>query len=767
MSRRIDDIYYHVKGQSAFVDDFPEPDQLAYAVIFTSPVAHGKIKKLNIAKARKAEGVIDIVTYRNIPGENQLGSIIMDDTMLAEKNLRFIGQPIAIILAETPLLGRKARKSIKLEYEELKPIVDPREAFEKGKVIAPPRTFALGDVEQAWDKCDVIVEGRADTAGQEHLYLETQISMVIPGERENLKIYSSTQNPSAVQKIAARVLGLPMNNIEVEILRLGGAFGGKEEQANTWACLAAMGSYKINRPVKLSLPRHEDMMMTGKRHPYSSDYKLGLKKDGTILAYQIELYQNSGNSADLSTSILERTLYHCTNSYFIPNVKATATPCYTNLPSFTAYRGFGGPQGMFVLEAAINKAAKKLNVNPSKIQQKNLLKEGDEFLYGMQIEHCQIRRSYEAVKKKADLDKKIKEFAKFNKKNVQFKKGIYAMPVTFGISFTTIFLNQAGALVHVYNDGSINVSTGATEMGQGVFMKIATIVANAFSVSVDRVRIEPTNTSRVANTSPTAASSGCDMNGRAAELACSQIKERLLKSASKQAGAGIADTIEIKDEFVYVNGSKTALGWEELIWNTYFSRINLSAQAFYAVPNLYFDKTTEKGKPFAYHSYGTAVIEVTVDTLRGTYKLDAINICHDVGKSLNEKVDRGQVEGACIQGIGWLTTEELSFADDGRLLSNALSNYKIPDLKFAPEVFDTEFLIDTDNPHAVMKSKAVGEPPFMYGIGAYFAIMSALQSARPDKDFSYDAPITPEKVLMSLYDSVGLKNKSLKYESAN
>ncbi len=751
MNKRIDDIYYHVRGQSTFIDDLHEPERLAHAIIFSSPVAHGKIKKLNVSKALKSEGVIDIVTFKDIPGKNQLGSIIMDEPMLAENKLHVIGQPIAVILAETPLLGRKARKLIELEYEELKPVTKARVAFEKGNIIAPPRTFLLGDIDTAWKDCDVIVKGRADTAGQEHLYLETQISMVIPGERENFKIYSSSQNPSAVQKMAARILDIPMNNVEVEILRLGGAFGGKEEQANTWACLAALGSYKIKRPVKILLPRHEDMVMTGKRHPYTSDFKMGLKNDGKIIAYEANFYQNSGSSADLSTSILERTLYHCTNSYFIPNVKATATPCYTNLSSFTAFRGFGGPQGMFVIEAAINKAAIKLSKTPEEIQNKNLLKEGDEFPYGMKTTNCQIRRTFEAAKKKAHYYQKVKEINEFNKKNKQFKKGIYAMPVTFGISFTTIFLNQAGALVHVYNDGSINVSTGVTEMGQGVNMKIQSIVANTFSVSMDRVRIEPTNTSRVANTSPTAASSGCDMNGRAAELASKEICERLINSAAKQLHTEKTDTVKIKDEFIYVNGIKTKLGWDELIWNSYFNRINLSSQAYYTVPGLYFDKTTEKGKPFAYHAFGTAVFEATVDCLRGTYELDAINICHDVGKSINEKVDLGQVEGACIQGVGWLTTEELAYGENGALLSNALSTYKIPDIKFVPEVFNTEFLKDADNPHAVLKSKAVGEPPLMYGIGAYYAIINAVQAARPDKDIFYNAPITPEKVLINLY----------------
>ena len=751
MSKRKDDVYYHVRGQSTFIDDLPKPERIAYAVIFTSPIAHGKIKKLDISKALECEGIIDIVTYKDIPGQNQLGSIIMDDPMLAENDLDAIGQPIAIILAETPLLGRKAKKFIELEYEELIPIVDARVAFEKGNIITPPRTFVLGDTQNSWADCDVIVEGRADTAGQEHLYLETHIAMVIPGERENFKIYSSTQNPTAVQKMAARILGISMNNIEVEVLRLGGSFGGKEEQGNTWASLAVMGSYKIKRPVKLSLTRHEDMTMTGKRHPYTSDFKMGLKNDGTIIAYEANFYQNCGYSADLSTSVLERTLYHCTNSYFIPNVKATATPCYTNLTSFTAFRGFGGPQGMFVIEAAVNKAAIKLGKTTEEIQSKNLIKEGDEFPYGMKTTNCHMRKTFEGAKKNAGYDDKVEKIKDVNKNNRQLKKGIYVMPVTFGISFTTIFLNQAGALVHVYNDGSINVSTGVIEMGQGVNMKLERIVAETFSVSMDRVRIEPTNTSRVANTSPTAASAGCDMNGKAAEIASKEILERLIVSAARQLNTGKADTVIIRDEFVYVNGKKTELGWEELVWNTYFSRTNLSSQAYYAVPDLYFDKTTEKGKPFAYHTFGTAITEVTLDCLRGTYEIDAINICHDLGKSLNKKVDLGQVEGGCIQGIGWLTTEELVYGKNGKLLSNALSTYKIPGIKFAPEVFNTEFLKDVDNPHAVLKSKAVGEPPFMYGIGAYFAIMNAIQAARPEYDIFYNAPITPEKVLMNLY----------------
>lgn len=741
------DIPLHTKGRSVFLDDIPVPGELLYAAVFPSPVAHGKIKKLEIEKARAGKGVIDVLTFKNIPGRNQVGGIIQDETLLADGEVHFIGEPIALVVAESSVFARRAAGDIAIEIDSLPVIIDPREAYEKGKLIAPPRTFALGDVDGAWEQSDIVVEGRVDSGGQEHFYMEPQAAMAVPVENGCIKIYSSTQSPTGVQRIAARVLGLPMHKVEVDVRRIGGGFGGKEDQATVWACLAALAAFTLQKPVKLTLNRREDMIMTGKRHPYSSDFKMGLKNDGTIMAYEVMFYQNSGAAADLSTAILERTLFHCTNSYYIPNVKATAACCYTNLTPFTAFRGFGGPQGMFVLECAIQKAAEKLKTKPHLIQRKNLLKEKDTFPYGMQVENCRARRCWDEASERYDFEKIYKDAEAFNAANKLKKKGAAVMPVCFGISFTNTAMNQAGALVHVYTDGSVSVATGAIEMGQGVNMKILGIAARTFSIAEERIKLETTNTTRVANTSPTAASSGADMNGKAAQTACRGILERLKKVAAQSLNHAHAEDIEIKDETVYLHGKKTEITWEKLVNDAYWKRVDLSAHAYYATPGIYFDRGKEKGKPFAYHVFGTAIIEATVDCLRGTYDIDAVRLVHDGGKSLNLLIDRGQVEGGLVQGIGWMTMEELIYSKEGRLLTDNTSTYKIPDIKSTPKTIAVHFLEGADNPGAVLGSKAVGEPPFMYGIGVYFAILNALKAFRPGKESFFDSPITPEKVL--------------------
>jgi xanthine dehydrogenase large subunit len=745
------DTILHTRGESVFLDDIPLPEGLLYAAVFSSPRAHGKIKRLDVEKARARKGVIDILTYRNIPGQNQIGGIIPDEPLLAEDHVAFIGEPVAVVVGETKIAAKQAFKDIELEIEPLPVITDPRDAFAKGKLITPPRVFALGDVEKAWSQCDVVVEGYVDSGGQEHYYMEPQAAMAVPVEGGGMKIYSSTQSPTGVQRIAARVLGLPMHKVEVDVRRLGGAFGGKEDQATPWAVMAALAAFKLKKPVKLTLDRHEDMAMTGKRHPYSSDFKLGLKADGTMIAYEVMFYQNSGAAADLSTAILERTLFHTTNAYYIPNVKATAACCYTNLPPFTAFRGFGGPQAMFVIESAIQKAAEKMNIKPTVIQQKNLLNEGDTLPYGMQVENCRARRCWKEAAERYDFAGIYRDAENFNKTNELKKKGTAVMPVCFGISFTNTMLNQAGALVHVYTDGSVGVSTGAVEMGQGVNMKILAVVAHTFSIAPQRIKIETTNTSRVANTSPTAASTGADMNGKATEIACQQILERLKQVAAALLNHTSPEDIEIREEQVYLSGKKAGITWEKLVTEAYQKRINLSAQGFYATPGIFFDRAKEKGKPFAYHVFGTAVIRVTLDCLRGTYEIDAVHLAHDGGKSLNFPVDRGQVEGGLIQGIGWMTMEELLHDRDGRLIANTSSTYKIPDIKSTPAQVEIHFLEDADNPRAVLSSKAIGEPPLMYGIGAYFAIFDAMKAFRPDKSIFFDSPLTPEKVLQFLY----------------
>jgi xanthine dehydrogenase large subunit len=745
------DVPLHTRGESVFLDDIRPPDGLLYAVVFPSPAAHGKIKRLDVAKAKTYPGVVDIITAAAVPGENQVGAIIRDEELLAEEKVDFIGQPVAIVVAETRRQAKRAFKGIELEIEPLPVITDPREAFEKGHVITPPRTFSLGDIEGAWDDCDVIVEDRVESGGQEHFYMEPQAAMAIPLENGGIKLYSSTQGPTGVQRITARVLGLPMHKVEVDVRRLGGGFGGKEDQATPWAVMAALAAFHLNRPVKLALNRHEDMLMTGKRHPYSSDFKLGLKKDGAILAYEVTYYQDAGAAADLSTAILERTLFHSTNSYYIPNVKATAASCYTNLTPNTAFRGFGGPQAMFVMECAIGKAAEKMAVRPSEIQRKNLLNEADRFPYGMKVEHSRARRCWREADERYHLEEIQREAETFNASHRLQKKGVAVMPVCFGISFTNTAMNQAGALVHVYTDGSVGVSTAAVEMGQGVNMKILRVAADTFSIAWERVKIETTNTSRVANTSPTAASSGADLNGKATQVACRQILERLKKTAAEILNHSQPDDVSIRDEWVYIKGRKTELSWQKLVSDAYWKRVNLSAQGFYATPGIHFDREKEKGQPFAYHVFGTSIFQVTVDCLRGTYLVDKVHVVHDGGKSLNFLIDRGQAEGGIVQGIGWMTMEEISFDQEGRLLTDTTSTYKIPDIKSTPGEVNVHFLEDADNPYAVMSSKAIGEPPFMYGIGAYFAILDAMKAFRPGGQLFFNSPITPEKALMFLH----------------
>lgn len=745
------DVPLHTKGRSVFVDDMPVPEGTLYAAVFPSPAAHGRIKKLDVEKAKTNEGVAAVFTYGDIPGENQVGAIIQDEHLLVEDSVHFIGEPAALVIAETKAAAKKAFKDIVLEMDPLPAVTDPREAYKSGTLITPPRTFALGDVDKAWEECDVIVEGRVDSGGQEHFYMEPQGAMAVPVEDGGIKIYSSTQSPTGVQRIAARVLGLPMHMIEVDTRRIGGGFGGKEDQATPWACMAALAALKLKKPVKLILDRGEDMKMTGKRHPYSSDFKLGLKEDGTILAYDVMFYQNSGAAADLSTAILERTLFHSTNSYFIPNVRATAACCYTNLAPFTAFRGFGGPQAMFVLESAIREAAETMKLSPRVIQQKNLLNEDDTFPYGMKVENCRARRCWEEAEERYGFEAIFQNVESFNAVNRMKKKGAAVMPVCFGISFTNTMMNQAGALVHVYTDGSVGVSTGAVEMGQGVNMKILGIAARTLSISPGRLKVETTNTTRVANTSPTAASTGADMNGKAVQVACQGIIGRLKKLAAELLHHDNPDDIDIREDMVHLTGWKTALSWEALVAEAFNRRFDLSAHGYYATPDIYFDRTEEKGKPFAYHVFGTAVTEVTLDCLRGTYEIDAVHVVHDAGKSLNLLIDRGQAEGGLVQGIGWMTMEELLYGEDGRLLTDSSGTYKVPDIKYTPRVVDIHFLEDADNPKAVMNSKAIGEPPFMYGIGVYFAILEAMKAFRPDGDIFFHSPLTPEKVLNFLY----------------
>ena len=746
------DSYTHVRGESLYVDDVNIRQGTFHAVVFDSPKAHGKIKHIDYSKAEALEGVERIFTYKDVPGENEIGGIIADEPLFAEHEVHFWGMPIALIVAESEFIARKARGLIEIEIEDLPVITTAKEAKAKGSFINAPRSFSLGDTEKAFAKCDYVFEGETFSNGQEHLYIEAQGAYAEPMENGNIKITSSTQGPTAVQATTARVLGIAMHKIEVDVTRLGGGFGGKEDQATPWAVMAALATYHLNQSVKLILNRHDDLRMTGKRHPYESTYKIGLSKDLKILAYQTEFLQNSGAAADLSPAIAERTLFHATNSYYVPNVTTKVLSCKTNLPPNTAFRGFGGPQGMFVIESAIAKAASEIGVSARQIQEANLLDENDTFSYGQIAKKVEAKNTWHSAKNIFNSDALEQEVADFNKNNTAFKKGLSFMPITFGISFTNTPMNHARALVHIYLDGSVGISTAAVEMGQGVNTKMMQIAADVFSISIEKIKIETTNTTRVANTSPSAASSTADLNGKATLMACNALVERLKLVASEDLNVSEKD-ITLKDESVFINDKPSELSWTQLISSAMLKRVALTENAHYATPEIHFDKTKEKGHPFAYHVYGTAITTVTVDCTRGTYEFDSVKIVHDYGKSMSKGIDLGQVEGALIQGIGWMTLEEIAYNDDGRLLSNALSTYKVPDIFSVPKRVEVIPVETEGNDMAILKSKAVGEPPLMYGIGAYFALQNAIKAFNSNYDLEFHAPMTPEKVLMGLYEN--------------
>jgi xanthine dehydrogenase large subunit len=739
----------HVRGESIYLDDIPLVEGTLFGAAFGSPIAHGHVKHFDVSAAEAIEGVVKVFTCKDITGENQIGGICPDEPLLADDVVDFCGMPVAFVVAESDEIAKAAVKKIKIEIEPLHIITDPREAAAKGELIVPPRTFNIGNTTEAWKDCAYIFEGVVNSNGQEHLYIETQGAYAVPMENDALKIYSSTQSPRATQFASCRVIGVGMHQVEVDVTRLGGGFGGKEDQANVWAAMCALAAYQLKKPVKYALDRMEDMRMTGKRHPYSTDFKIGLNQEYKILAFEATYYQNAGAAADLSPAIMERTLFHSTSTYFVPNVRATAYSCRTNLPPNTAFRGFGGPQAKFVMEAAIAKAAECLGVDACVIQKKNLNKTGDEFPYGQKAV-SEANECWTRAEELYKIDEIRKEVEAFNASNKLYKKGLSFMPICFGISFTNTSMNQARALVHVYTDGSIAVNTGAIEMGQGVNTKMLQVAQHVFSVSPAKIKVHSTNTTRIANTSPSAASATADLNGKATLMACTAIAERLKQVAADDLKVPV-EAITLKDEFVYVNGEQSELDWKKLVMSAYLKRVSLSEHAHYATPDVHFDKSTEKGHPFAYHVYGTAITVVTVDCLRGIYEFDFVKIVHDFGSTMNPAVDRGQIEGGLVQGMGWMTMEEIVYDKEGRLRSNALSTYKVPDIYSVPKVIDIDYLQTNKDNLAIFRSKAVGEPPLMYGIGAFFAIRNAIKAFNPKAVVPFDAPMTPEKTLMALY----------------
>lgn len=741
----------HVAGLSHYVDDLPVPEHCLFAAVVTSPVANGILLRINADQARALPDVT-VITAQDIPGQNQIGDIVPDERLLADYQLNFIGKPVALVLAASLAAARAAAAQVQLEYNSQPAHLDVQSAYQHNQTFGDERQFRKGDPQAGFASACWVVEGSVDTPAQEHLYFETQATLAIPLDGHRLKLFSATQNPAAIQKCAARVLNLDMNQIEVEVSRLGGAFGGKEEQAKPWALLAALGAQLSQRPVKLVLNRQEDMRWTGKRHPYHAHYRLAADREGKLLAYDVQFLQDGGAVADLSTAILERTLFHATNAYAIPHVDVKAVSCRTHHPSNTAFRGFGAPQAIFTLECALDHLARIMQIPRWQLQKNNLLQPGYQFDYGMTVTTSALQECWDQLWQHRNLAQRMEALAQHNQRDARYRKAIALTPLCFGISFTATHLNQASVNVNIYQDGSVGIAISAVEMGQGVTEKIRAIAARCLDLPLDHIRIDFTNSSKAANMSATAASVGTDLNGMATLQACTALRQRLLDFVATH-WQQPADTIQWQHQHCLLASGQRIL-WQQLIQAAYLQRISLVEHAHYATPDLYFDRTREHGHPFAYHVYGVSAIEATVDCLLGTYHIDQIDVVYDLGQSLDPLVDRGQMEGGLVQGMGYCTLEEILWNDQGHVITDRFATYKIPDLLSAPPIH-VEFIASQSNPHGPFSAKAIGEPPFLLGLGSFFALADAMRSFTPASALAYRLPLTPERVLMGLYPEFG------------
>lgn len=749
----------HVTGESVYINDMLANDQLLYGKVVFSKQAHAKIEKLNISKALKVKGVLAILTAKDIPGENQMGPVIHDEKCLAEKEVVCIGQAIALIAAENEDALHEAEKKIQIEYESLEAILDIETAIEKNSLLASPRKIERGNVEEAMKKSPNIFKGELKTNGQEHWYLETQTALAVPGEGKEMMIYASSQNPTETQAIVAEVLGVSKNEVEVEVKRMGGGFGGKETQGNHVAAWAALLARATNRPVKIHLFRDDDQIMTGKRHRYLSKYEVGFDNEGKILAYKVELNADAGCATDLSMAILERATLHSDNAYFLPDVQIIGKAWRTNLPSNTAYRGFGGPQGIAVIETAIDRIARFLKKDAAEIRLMNFYKHENNCHtpYGQKAENNRLYTMYDKIIASSDYFNRRKEIEKFNNENEFVKKGIALTPVKFGISFTTSFLNQAGALVNIYTDGTVLVNHGGTEMGQGLHTKMLQIASAELGISHERIKVNATNTSKVPNTSPTAASSGSDINGMAVKDAIDTIKSRLADIVIEEFEKGFSGNKTQKENIIYENNfisdkenPERKIEFDKIIPIAYVKQVSLSSTGFYKTPGIYFDREKGQGKPFYYFAYGMSVSEVEIDVLTGQHKMLRTDIINDVGDSINEGIDKGQIEGGFVQGLGWVTTEELKWDKNGNLLTHSPDTYKIPTVNDIPKDFRVELLENAPNEGTIRRSKAVGEPPFMLAFSVWLAIKDAVSAVGNHKEEpEFSLPATYEVILLS------------------
>lgn len=748
----------HVSGEAVYVDDRLEfPNQL-HVYARQSDRAHARIVRIDTSPCYEIPGVAIAITKDDVPGQLDIGPVVAGDPLLADGKVEYVGQVVLAVAADSLETARKAAMAAIVEYEDLEPVLDVVEAYRKKHFVLASHTHRIGDSASKLASAPRRLQGTLHIGGQEHFYLETQISSVMPTEDGGMLVYTSTQNPTEVQKLVAEVLGVPMNKIVIDMRRMGGGFGGKETQAAGPACLCAVIAHLTGRPTKMRLPRMEDMSMTGKRHPFYVEYDVGFDDDGLLHGIEMDLAGNCGYSPDLSGSIVDRAMFHSDNAYFLGNATINGHRCKTNTASNTAYRGFGGPQGMVAIEEVMDAVARSLGKDPLEVRKLNYYGKTERNVthYHQTVEHNVIHEMTAELEESAEYAKRRREIIEFNQKSPVLKKGLAMTPVKFGISFTATFLNQAGALIHIYTDGSIHLNHGGTEMGQGLNTKVAQVVAEVFQVDIERIQITATNTDKVPNTSPTAASSGADLNGMAAKNAAETIKQRLVDFLVREYKVTPEDVefrngqVRVRDHF---------LSFEEMIQKAYFGQVSLSSTGFYRTPKIYYDRDKAAGRPFYYYAYGVACVEVLVDTLTGEYRMLRGDILHDVGDSLNPAIDIGQVEGAFVQGMGWLTMEELVWNAKGKLMTNGPASYKIPAIADMPIDLRVKLVENRKNPEdTVFHSKAVGEPPFMLGIAAWCALKDAVASLADYKvQPQIDAPATPERVLWGVEQMRKLK----------
>ena len=745
---RHDSARLHVSGAAAYIDDIREPQGTLHLAPGLSPATRGRIKTLDLTKVRAAPGVVAVLTAADVPGHNNTSHAFNDDPLIADGVVVFRGQVIFVVVARTRDEARRAARLAQVEIEEETPILTIEDALEADAKVLADYDFRVGDPAQAIAQAPNQLAGMLRIGGQEHFYLEGQAAFAMPGEAGEMLVHSSTQDPTLMQSVVAGVLGMPNAFVTVETRRMGGGFGGKESQASQTGALAALAAHVTGQPCKFRLDRDDDFIITGKRHDFRADWRVGFDAAGRIAGYDVALNARCGCSVDLSPGVVDRAMFHAANAYHLPTANVLGRRLFTNTVSNTAFRGFGGPQGMMAIERAMDAVAHATGLDPLDVRKANLYRPGaDVTPYGQTVDDPDVLAGLiDKLEASSDYRARRAQIAAWNMANPIIKRGLALTPLQFGISFTLIHMNQAGALVHVYEDGSVHLNHGGTEMGQGLFTKVAQVVAEEFGIPLDWVRITATNTAKVPNASPTAASAGSDLNGMAAQAAAREIKSRMIACAAEHYHVP-ADQIRLREGMAII-GNDT-IPFPQLAKLCRQNRVQLSHAGFYKTPEIHWDRAARRGNPFLYFAYGAACAEVAIDILTGENKVTRVDILHDAGRSLNPALDIGQIEGGFVQGMGWLTTEELVFDGKGRLATHAPSTYKIPVASDVPADFRVALLDEPNRAATIYRSKAVGEPPLMLAISVYSAMLDALHSIAPGKEVSLDAPATPERILMA------------------